>query len=223
MRHIRGVCASVLVSCLLFSGAALAQTPAPPHAAGKVHVYLLRGLVNIFSLGLDSVGGKLRQHGIEASVHNHLEWLALTDEAIQACKSGRESQIILVGHSLGASAVVDMAQRLSQAGVEASLVISLDPVTRVTANGRVPRLINYYISNGVGQAIDRGSSFHGSLQNVDLKNNPEGGHIFLTNSEAMQQKIYNDVLSAVATHTGCRLGAAHATISAAPASHPPGT
>jgi len=215
MRHVRAGHDSVfalvmLVAVLLLSNPALSQTNTAPHGNARVHVYLIRGLMNVFSLGLDSVAARLRDHGIEASVHNHLEWLALTDEAIQACKSGRESEIILVGHSLGASAVVDMSQRMSAAGVQAALVISLDPVTKVTANGSVHRLVNYYISNGVGQAVDRGTSFHGSLQNVDLKNNPEGGHIFLTNSEAMQQKIYSEVLGGIATHIGCRAGSAHA-------------
>jgi len=179
--------------------------------------------MNVFSLGLDSIADKLRHRGINATVHNHLEWIALTDEAIQACKSGRENQIILVGHSLGATAVVDMAQRFSQAGVQASLLVSLDPVTRVSANGNVHRLVNYYISNGVGQPIDRGIGFHGSLQNVDLKNNPEGRHIFLTNSEAMQQKVYNDVLAGISTHIGCHSGAATHAAYGTSTSKPPGS
>jgi hypothetical protein len=222
MRHCRIVGAAVIASFLVFASPVLSQTATTPHATSKVHVYLVRGLMNIFSLGLDSIANKLRNRGIDASVHNHLEAAILAGQAIDACKSGRESQIILVGHSLGATAVVDMAQQMSQAGVEASLVVSLDPVTRATANGSVRRLINYYISNGVGQPVDRGTSFHGTLQNVDLRNNPEGGHIFLTNSEAMQQKVYNDVLAAIATHAGCRPAAAHAANGASSA-RPPGT
>src|SRR5258707_11609768 len=93
------------------------------------------GLMNVFSVAFNWMADKLRPRGINARVHNPLEWIALSDEAIKACKSGRENQIILVGHSLGASAVVDMAQRLSQAGVQAGLVVSLDPVTRVIAGG----------------------------------------------------------------------------------------
>ena len=130
MRVIKVGCASAAVCMFLLSNPALSQTTTAPQSSPKTHVYLIRGLMNVFSLGLDSIADKLRKRGINATVHNHLEWIALSDEAIQACKSGRESQIILVGHSLGASAVVDMAQRLSQAGVQAGLVVSLDPVTR---------------------------------------------------------------------------------------------
>jgi thioesterase domain-containing protein len=182
----------------------------------------MRGLLNVFSMGLDSIAARLNKHGIQATVHNHMESEAIADEAIQACKSGRENEIIFVGHSLGASAVVEMADRLSAAGVRTALVVSLDPVTRTTAKGNAYRIINYYISNGVGQVVDRGANFHGSLQNVDIKNDPaQGGHMFITTSELVQQRVYNDVLAAVAVHTPCRIGAARADTG--PASRVPGT
>ncbi|MBO0757137.1 MAG: alpha/beta hydrolase, partial [Bradyrhizobiaceae bacterium] len=182
------------------------------------------GLLNVFSLGLDSIAARLTQHGIEATVHNHLEWMTVAEEAIQACKSGSENEIIFVGHSLGASAVVEMADYLSASGVRTALVVSLDPVTRTTAKGNAYRIINYYISNGPGQAVERGAGFHGSLHNVDIKNDPaQGGHMFLTNSDLVQQRVYNDVLAAVARHAPCRIGAAHAATGPAAATRPPGT
>jgi hypothetical protein len=226
MKRFQVVIASAIAACALLSYPALSQA-APqtaPRPSGKAHVYLVRGLLNVFSLGLDSIAAKLSQRGILATVHNHLEWTAVADEAIKACKSGRENEIILVGHSLGASAVVDMADRMSAAGVRAGLVISLDPVTKTIANGNAHRVINYYISNGVGQAVKRGVSFRGSLQNVDIKNDPaQGGHMFLTNSEIVQQRVYNDVVAAVAAHASCRIGPAHAATGPTAAGRPPGT
>jgi alpha-beta hydrolase superfamily lysophospholipase len=222
MRHGRLVFASMMTSILVASALVLSSVAGQSaHAPGRPHVYLVRGLINIFSLGLDSVAERLRNQGINATVHNHIEWLGLTENAIDECKSGSASQIILVGHSLGATAVIDMADRMSQAGVEASLVVSMDPVTRPTATGTMRKLINYYISNGVGQPVDRGPGFRGMLQNVDLKDNPEGGHIFLTNSTAMQQKIYSDVMASLATHASCHLGMTRAA--SGQASRPPGT
>jgi hypothetical protein len=170
---------------------------------------LVRGLLNVFSLGLDSIAEKLRHRGIQATVHNHLEGSMLAEQAVQACKGGRESEILLVGHSLGASAVVEMANQMAESGVQPSLVVSIDPVVRVTAIGHVGRLVNYYVSTGVGQPVARGSAFRGQLQNVDLKNSPEGGH-FMTNSDALQQRVINDVVAAVhSMHTGCRVAPAH--------------
>lgn len=220
MSRVQVLCASAIAACSLVSYPTLSQ--AAPRHSGKAHVYLMRGLLNVFSMGLDSIAARLNKHGIQATVHNHMEADAIADEAIQACKSGRENEIIFVGHSLGASAVVEMADRLSAAGVRTALVVSLDPVTRTTANGNAYRIINYYISNGVGQVVDRGANFHGSLQNVDIKNDPpQGGHMFITTSELVQQRVYNDVLAAVGVHTPCRIGAAHAATG--PASGAPGT
>lgn len=226
MTRFQFLCASAIAAGSLLSYPALSH--AAPHAApkhsGKAHVYLVRGLLNVFSLGLDSIAARLNQHGILATVHNHMESTSVADEAIQACKSGSENEIIFVGHSLGASAVVEMADRLSAFGVRAALVVSLDPVTRTTATGNPYRIINYYISNGVGQVVERGARFHGSLQNVDIKSDPaQGGHMFLTNSELVQQRVYNDVLAAVASHAPCRIGAAHSATGPAAATRAPGT
>jgi thioesterase domain-containing protein len=223
MKHFQAVIASAIAACALpaLSQAAPQTAPRP---SGKVHVYLMRGLLNVFSLGLDSIAARLNQHGIQATAHNHMEATAIADKAIRACRSGSENEIILVGHSLGASAVVEMADRMSAAGVRAGLVVSIDPVTKTTANGYAHRIVNYYISNSVGQTVGRGASFRGSLQNVDIKNDPaQGGHMFLTNSELVQQRVYNDVLAAVAAHASCRIGSGRAATGPTAAGRPPGT
>ena len=43
-------------------------------AQARAHVYLLRGLMNIFSLGMDTLAAKIQRRGIYATVHNHAEW-----------------------------------------------------------------------------------------------------------------------------------------------------
>ena len=61
------------------TGAIHAQTAARASHPGH-HVYLLRGLLNIFSLGLDEIAAKLQQRGINATVHNHSVWPALAEK-----------------------------------------------------------------------------------------------------------------------------------------------
>ncbi len=46
----------------------------------------------------------------------------------------------------------------------------------------VHRLENFHLSNGVGQPVQQGEHFRGSLKNIDLKNNAELGHISVTTS-----------------------------------------
>ena len=93
------------------------------------------------------------------------------------CRDGRRARtIILVGHSSGAVAVTSMAARLSQLGVPVKLAIGLDPTSRTTTTGHIDRYINYYIANGFGDPVDRGSDFSGMLQNVDLEHMSDVGH-----------------------------------------------
>lgn len=56
----------------LLLGLSIGLTPAHAASHPKAHVYLIRGLLNVFSLGMDEIAAKLRQQGIPASVSNHL-------------------------------------------------------------------------------------------------------------------------------------------------------
>jgi hypothetical protein len=78
---------------------------APPTGA---HVYLLRGVLNIFSLGLDDIAAKLERQGIPVTIANFVSWSSLADEAAAEYRSGKVRTIILVGHSSGATALPDM-------------------------------------------------------------------------------------------------------------------
>ncbi len=56
------------------SGSAVA---APDRGA---KVYLLRGFMNVFSLGLDELSAKIEQRGIRSEVYNHTSAARLADE-----------------------------------------------------------------------------------------------------------------------------------------------
>jgi hypothetical protein len=70
------------------STAGTAQAQA--QAQARAHVYLLRGLMNIFSLGMDSLAEELSKRGVYATVSNHSEWQSLADQAASnyKCPSG---------------------------------------------------------------------------------------------------------------------------------------
>src|SRR5258708_33275352 len=94
-------------------------------AAGP-HAYLMRGIFNV-SVGLDALAGKLSRRGIAASVYGNDDDAAVAAEAIQAYRSGQVRSIALIGHSLGAGALVSVAPRLNAAAVPAARLVSLDP------------------------------------------------------------------------------------------------
>ena len=95
-------------------------------AQARAHVYLLRGLMNIFSLGMDSLAEELSKRGVYATVSNHSEWQSLADQAAANYKARKEDPIILIGHSLGADAVMQMAAYLSRKNIPVALVVPFD-------------------------------------------------------------------------------------------------
>jgi hypothetical protein len=181
----------VAVALLLLAfplGTAKAAVPSSGGPSG-VHVYLLRGVLNIFSLGLDDIAAKLQAQGIPVTVTNYLGWAALADEAAAEYRSGRVRTIILVGHSSGATVLPDMVARLDQLGAPVKLAIGLDSVFRTSLQGRVGRYINFYVANGNGEPVARTSRLQGTLENVNVQNVPGVGHLTIDKNEIMQGKV----------------------------------
>jgi hypothetical protein len=169
-----------------------ASTANAATAASGAHVYLLRGVLNIFSLGLDEIAAKLQQQGITVTVANYLSWASLADEAAAEYRSGRVRTIILVGHSSGATALPDMVARLDQLGAPVKLAIGLDSVFRTSLAGRVGRYINFYVANGAGTPVAKTKQFHGELENVDV-GKIGMGHLTIDKNQIMQQKVISAI------------------------------
>jgi hypothetical protein len=182
----------------------------PTPGANGAHVYLLRGVLNIFSLGLDDIAAKLEAQGIPVTVINYLGWASLADEAAADYRSGRVKTIILVGHSSGATVLPDMVARLSQQGAPVKLAIGLDSVFRTSLSGHVGRYVNYYIGNGNGEPVAPTRQLQGSLENVNVSNVPGVGHLTIEKSEIMQRRVIGDIDAVV-------FGSRPREVSAAPA------
>jgi hypothetical protein len=175
-------------------GVATAQSTSAP----REHVFLMRGAFNVFSLGMDEIAAKLQRLGINATVENYLGWSSIVDQAAAEYQSGRVRNIILVGHSSGATAVTAVAARLGERGVPVKLAIGLDPTTRVFAAGRVERYINYYAPGGMGTIVDKGRDFSGVLQNISTASDSAVGHFNIDKNQALQDRVVRDIRTAVA-------------------------
>jgi len=163
----------------------------------RAHVFLIRGVLNIFSLGMDQMASQLRQQGITATVHNHLFWASIADEAAAEYKSGRINTIILVGHSSGATVLPDIVERLDREGVPVKLAVGLDSVFHTSLNGRVGRYINYYVGNGAGTRVAEAKGFSGKLDNVDVESIPGISHLTIDKNALIQQKVMAEIDAAV--------------------------
>jgi hypothetical protein len=189
---------AIAVSLLLSIGVnpALARNDVAA-VTSTAHVYLLRGVLNIFSLGLDDIAAQLRAQGIPVTVANFASWSSLADEAAAGYKSGRIKTIILVGHSSGATALPDMVAKLDQLGAPVKLAIGLDSVFRTRLSGRVGRYINFYIANGAGEPVATTGQFQGKLENIDVQNVPGVGHMSIEKNRIMQRKVISEIDAAV--------------------------
>lgn len=176
--------------------------PAPAavsSGASQVHVYLLRGFMNVFSPGIDSLATEIGNRGIPVSVNNHLLWPGFADTAIENYRAGKEKTIIVIGHSLGASAAAAMAERLGQAGIPVSLLVTFDPVTRPTIPANVRRAINFYDSSGIGTPAQKASNSHGAFANVDRE---DLNHVSITTAPDLHAKVLSYVMEAIRSSGG---------------------
>jgi hypothetical protein len=130
-------------------------------------------------------------------LHQLGESSALAEEAARNYKNGHERQIVLIGHSSGGTAILTMAEELGRAGVPVALAISIDAPRLTKVSSNVRRVINLYLSNGVGVAVERGPKFHGELKNVDLKNDAEMGHFSIQSSDKIHKQLIGYVLGAI--------------------------
>jgi hypothetical protein len=169
---------------------AQAQTPA---RTGEV--YLIRGLANIFSLGMDEIEVKLENKGVEAKTFNHSGWKGVADNIIQRAKRNEVSYpIVIAGHSLGANSTVSMANYLAEHGIEVSLVVAYDPTMNRIVGKDIDKVINYHFPNGHND-FEKGPGFNGSLENVDVSDMKNLGHMNVEKSTELQDKFIAEVMN----------------------------
>ena len=172
----------------------------PGMAQSRAHVYLLRGLMNIFSLGMDTLAEELSRRGVYATVHNHSEWQSLADQAAANYRAGKEGPIILIGHSLGADAVMEMAAYLGHKGIPVALVVPFDGTQSFQASDNVARVVN--LTQREYAYMRRGPGFHGSLANVDVSSDPNIDHINIDKSPRLHARVISEVMGVVGNHRG---------------------
>jgi hypothetical protein len=188
--------AFAIASLVLVPAGAQSATNSVQHesAVSRPHVYLMRGLMNIFSLGMDQLAGQIERYGIAASVYNHSLEQAVTDEIVQRYRVGDRGPFILVGHSLGADAVMTMAQSLNARGVPVALVIPFDGTGSYAAPKNVACVLN--LTQRQYAYMKAGPGFHGKLSNIDVSSDTSIDHFTIDKSPRLQAVALQSVLQA---------------------------
>jgi len=205
-RYRRCAAALAIMSLMLLSTAAHkgATKDAPRAAASShAHVYLMRGLLNIFSLGMDQLAAQIARRGIEASVHNHTEADRIASEIAARYRAGDHGPIILIGHSLGADAVMQMAQALNREAIPVALVIPFDGTGSYAAPKNVACVLN--LTQREYAYMHSGAGFHGKLSNVNVSGSAGIDHFTIDKSPRLQAQALHSVLQAARSET-CRPG-----------------
>jgi len=168
---------------------------APAAAQSRAHVYLFRGLADVFSTGMDTLADELNRRGVYATSHSHTDWKQIALGTVRDYKAKKEGPIILVGHSLGADAVMEMADYLGDQGVPVALVVPFDGTQSFPVPGNVGHVINFTQRD---YAFMRpGPGFHGSLENVDLRSDHSIDHLTIDKSPALHARVISEVLAIV--------------------------
>ncbi len=166
------------------------RSPSPP--AGPTKVYLLRGLMNVFSLGMDDLAGKLQADGISATVMNHADSDFVASRLVMAYNGGDHGPIVLIGHSLGADAIVDVANTLARYNIPVALLVLFDGTDQHIIPANVTTAINYTKHFMI-------SAMPGSrtvVSNVDLSADPGIDHLNIDTTPSLEAQTVNYVLQA---------------------------
>lgn len=152
-------------------------------------IYLLRGLANVFSRGMDEMAEKLRSDGFSPVVINHRGWQVAADTIARNYQSGRNAPIILIGHSLGANNAYRIARRLYAKRIPVAYLATFDPTQSFTVPNNVRYFVNFYQNNGVGRRALLSPSRHKQKVNLNLTTSPGLNHRNIDQSRRLQDIV----------------------------------
>ncbi|MEM7463829.1 MAG: hypothetical protein AAF362_14245 [Pseudomonadota bacterium] len=187
---------AAVLSSVMAAGPAFAKCSTfKPTRPGEV--YLIRGLANVFSLGMDTMAKEFTKLGIQNCVANHRVWTGLAQDVIERNYSNAVNYpVIIVGHSLGAGVAPKMATRLGKNNIEVAYVVMYDPVEPTQVGKNVDEIINYYLNSKNKDKILRpGAGFEGDLQNIDLRGQGNVDHFNIEDNRQLQQIVYDRAMA----------------------------
>lgn len=164
--------AFLLLVLTLASSSTDAQTRRQEEAIqnqANTHVYLMRGLFGIYSLGMDALAKKFQDQGYRAQVYGYESWNMVVQTIHQNYQNGHRGAVAVIGHSLGANAVFDVADELHRRQIPVVLGVIFDATQKRQVPANVDTFMNFFSArDGFGHAAQPGPGFRGVLENHDL-------------------------------------------------------
>jgi pimeloyl-ACP methyl ester carboxylesterase len=193
-----------LTGCWIVSGEPVLAAPLPDGdrpatpiieaAAGPGEVYLLRGFADVFSRGLDEIAGSLSADGVDAHVVSHVQWRMVLRDILKDREQFGPRPIVLVGHSLGANAAIQVAEELKKRRIAVQYLVTLAATAPDPVPSNVMRVDNFYFrTNGWGEPVVGAAGFTGSLRNLDFSDTAGFGHFNIDKQPAVQHELLSNI------------------------------
>ena len=173
-------------------------------------VLIVRGLFTVFSLGLDSLGEKLRDEGLDVQVVPAFRASAVANEIRQeVLKDPKQGPVVIIGHSRGGDIAPVEARKFGQSDLPVDLIVIVDTVRNAVIPSNVKRCVNLYTTNALGiYSGERvtAQSKETKLLNLHVKDLQGRGsaafinHFNIDSSDAIHQRIIQEVLQACPAH-----------------------
>lgn len=215
MRMTRRTFASFSVAAAAFGLSTRAWPQSRRPAAVQVEqaqIYLIRGLFGVFSTGMDQMAAQLKAQGYSnVSLWNWPDVDQIAADIIQGHEAGDNAHVILIGHSLGSNAVVQVADRLASPGIPVDLAVTFDITEALRVPLNVHRFINFYQNNGFGRPAIEPAGFSGEFSNVNLSNQTQLDHGNIDNAPQLQQFVYQRIYEITHSHAQTRVAKRKAT------------
>jgi len=197
-----------VTGCNSSSSSSIAALEVEPHQNAKNgvkinvtrtgEVHLFRGLANVFSDGINVIGARMQRNGLDARVYNHSRWQSVTDDIIARSKrfGGVSYPIVIIGHSLGGNASVQMAKYLGDRGVKVAKVVAFDPTITTYVGPNIGDVRNYYIPKKDDEnAVRKGAGYTGRLENIDMTVRQGVDHFNVEKQTDIQIKLVKETLA----------------------------
>lgn len=158
-------------------------------------VYLLRGLANIFSLGMNTLGEELEKRGVDTVVTNHSHGLTIVDKLAKQYETDKSIlPIILIGHSLGGNKTLAMAEKLAEKNIPVRLVVIFDATRAPPVPLNVQEVLNLVKPGSVGVKVAGAPGYAGVIENQEVSG-PGIGHISIDKSKELHAEVIEKVLA----------------------------
>ncbi len=166
-------------------------------SAKAEEIYLIRGLFDAYSDGMNQIASRLKTRGYNATVTSNGRWGNLAYKVVQRNKKQEVSHpIIIAGFSAGGVEAVEFANFLARRDIPVKLVVGVD------AGASLPSRLHRNVKLGktyrarTGHKFRPGTRFNGKITDESVLY-LKVRHKTIMENPLVIDKVYNDILGAL--------------------------